>query len=197
MRWNWWTCNTSCFTGKNAWTSWSTLFLDWIKEFTRRTGSKEKCHTLFPIHVLRLGTTRSWKVFLYPFILLHWVFQARKVLLEQKAELIFCKWWPWSLSVWIASWLLMIPLWIHESDSVPGRSNRILWRFAQKIFLGFNTSWKYFQEKKITVSWQILHPDIEKPAKNLKSGRLKKSCARNMLKSVIKECFWSDFKILW
>jgi UDP-N-acetylglucosamine--N-acetylmuramyl-(pentapeptide) pyrophosphoryl-undecaprenol N-acetylglucosamine transferase len=149
----------------------------WIgsKNSLEEQEAKKNTIPFFPIHVLRLWTTKSWKIIFYPFILLYSVFQARRILLEQKTELIFCKWWPGSLSVWIASWLLIIPLWIHESDTIPGRSNRILGYFAQRVFLGFNTSWKFFQEKKITVSGQILHPDIEKPAKKFKIWKTDKN----------------------
>jgi len=37
----------------------------------------------------------------------------------------------------IAAWILRVPIVIHESDSVVGLSNRILLRFAKKIYLGF------------------------------------------------------------
>lgn len=139
----------------------------WIGSRNSLEQQEAKKNTIpfFPIHVLRLWTTKSWKILFYPFILIYWVLEARKILLEQKTEVIFCKWWPGSLSVWIASWLLAIPLWIHESDTIPGRSNRILGHLAQRVFLGFDISSRFFQGKKITISGQILHPDIVNPEK--------------------------------
>ena len=69
----------------------------------------------------------------------------------------------------------MIPLWIHESDTIPGKSNRILGFFADHIFLGFESSITFFQKQKVTVVGQILHPDIEKPAKDFKFWKTEKT----------------------
>tara|TARA_Y100001970_G_scaffold290274_1_gene423366 strand:- start:18628 stop:19692 length:1065 start_codon:yes stop_codon:yes gene_type:complete len=48
-----------------------------------------------------------------------------------------------SLSVGIASWILKIPLFIHEQNSVSGLSNRILNKISTKTFVAFKGS---FQE---------------------------------------------------
>ena len=44
--------------------------------------------------------------------------------------------------------LYLIPLYIHESDSVPGLANRILGRMANKIFISFQISAAYFNAAK-------------------------------------------------
>ncbi|MDP3696728.1 MAG: UDP-N-acetylglucosamine--N-acetylmuramyl-(pentapeptide) pyrophosphoryl-undecaprenol N-acetylglucosamine transferase [Candidatus Taylorbacteria bacterium] len=45
--------------------------------------------------------------------------------------------------------LFLIPVFIHESDSVPGLSNMLISKFATKVFLSFKTAEKYFEEAKV------------------------------------------------
>lgn len=132
----------------------------WIggNESNEELKAKENGISFSPIQTLKLTTTRSPKVLLYPFILLWWVIQAYQLMKKSRVELVFSKWWPGSVSVGIAAWILWLPLSIHESDTIPGRSNRILGELAQTVFLGFESAMKYFSEKKCTVIWQILDP---------------------------------------
>lgn len=46
----------------------------------------------------------------------------------------------------LAAWLLNIPLYIHEQNSIPGLTNKLLSRFAQKIFTGFPNAADYFKK---------------------------------------------------
>lgn len=48
----------------------------------------------------------------------------------------------------LAAKLYMIPLYIHESDSMPGLANRFLGRLANKIFVSFPISAAYFDQAK-------------------------------------------------
>ncbi len=49
----------------------------------------------------------------------------------------------------IVAKLYAIPLYIHESDSVPGLSNKILGTLANKVFVAFETAKSYFNPKKV------------------------------------------------
>jgi len=49
-----------------------------------------------------------------------------------------------SFPVGLASPLLKIPLFIQEQNSVPGKTNRLLSRFAAKAFVGFPSASSYF-----------------------------------------------------
>jgi UDP-N-acetylglucosamine--N-acetylmuramyl-(pentapeptide) pyrophosphoryl-undecaprenol N-acetylglucosamine transferase len=69
-------------------------------------------------------------------------------------NLIFSKGGPSSLVVVFAGWLLRIPIFIHDSDSIPGLTNKISSFFAKKIFLAFDSAKKYFKEKKTIVIGQ-------------------------------------------
>lgn len=48
--------------------------------------------------------------------------------------------------------LYLIPLYIHESDSVPGLANRILGRLANKIFTSFQISFAHFDQTKVVLT---------------------------------------------
>lgn len=52
----------------------------------------------------------------------------------------------------LAARLYFIPLFIHESDAVPGKANRFLARFAKKVFVSFEAAAGYFQNKNVILS---------------------------------------------
>ena len=58
-------------------------------------------------------------------------------LIQIRPQLVFCTGGFVGVPVGIAAFMLGIPVFIHESNAVPGLSNRILARVARKIFLGF------------------------------------------------------------
>jgi len=63
-------------------------------------------------------------------------------------DVIFSKGGPGSLPVVIVGWLYQIPVIVHESDSVPGVSNKISSFFSKKIAISFKESEKFFPKKK-------------------------------------------------
>ena len=116
----------------------------------------------YSIATTKLETTRSWRIFLYPFGIFRGFLRARKILQKKRQEYpnlcVFSKGGPGSIAVGLATWSLGIPLYIHESDTIPGQANRYVWYFATRIFLGFAEAWKYFPAWKSEVIGQILHP---------------------------------------
>lgn len=150
------------------------IWIGWANSLEESEAHKEKIK-FFQIKTLKLATIFSFKSLLYPFVLLRGIFVARKVLLDEKPDIVFSKWWPGSVAVGIASWLLSVPLWIHESDTVPGWSNRFLWHIAERIFLGFDTARKHFADLKCSVVWQIIDPEIRKPPKEYRYWKTSKN----------------------
>ncbi len=184
----------------------------WGKDSQEEQATRENNVEFMTIPTFKISTTRSPKILLYPFVLLRWILEARKILysvistearyerngdsqythcgwilldtwkrfldfgyrLRSKWQsqptskavnqqvCVFSKGWPWSVAVGIAAWSLGIPLYIHESDTIPGRSNRILGKIAMRIFLGFDSAKKYFNPEKCEVIWQILSRVFEK-----------------------------------
>lgn len=62
-------------------------------------------------------------------------------------DLIFSKGGPGSLSVVLAGWLYQIPVVIHESDSVPGLTNKFSSPAARKIAISFKESEEFFSKR--------------------------------------------------
>lgn len=66
-------------------------------------------------------------------------------------NVIFSKGGPGSLAVVIVGWFLRLPVFIHDSDSIPGLSNKVSSLFAKKIFISFSDAADYFFYKKRTI----------------------------------------------
>lgn len=54
-----------------------------------------------------------------------------------------------SLPLGIACLLKRAPLYLHEQNSVPSKTNRLLSRFSKRIFITFEFSKRYFPEEKV------------------------------------------------
>lgn len=63
---------------------------------------------------------------------------------------------PGALPVVFASWFFRVPVLIHESDVVPGLTNRISARFARRIAVSFESAVHHFPPSK--VAWSG-HPE--------------------------------------
>jgi UDP-N-acetylglucosamine--N-acetylmuramyl-(pentapeptide) pyrophosphoryl-undecaprenol N-acetylglucosamine transferase len=172
------------------------VWIGWSHSLEKREAEEANI-PFFRIATIKLSSMFSLNLLLYPFVVFMGIFQARSILLREKPEIVFSKGGPGSLSVGLAAWLLMIPLWIHESDTIPWRSNKILGIFAEKVFLWFVSGLKYFPKKKCTITGQILHPDLEKPPKKFKYWKTTKShvlvlCgsqwSRNIFRAIADRC---------
>lgn len=76
-------------------------------------------------------------------------------------NVIFSKGGPGSLQVILAAWLLRIPIFIHESDTIPGRSNRLAAKLADRVALAFAVAKKYFPAAKTAVLGQPIDPTFQ------------------------------------
>ena len=52
-----------------------------------------------------------------------------------------------SVPVVLAAKHLKVPVYLHEQNGFPGVSNKVLARFAERIFLGFESAARYFEDK--------------------------------------------------
>jgi UDP-N-acetylglucosamine--N-acetylmuramyl-(pentapeptide) pyrophosphoryl-undecaprenol N-acetylglucosamine transferase len=65
-------------------------------------------------------------------------------------DLIFSKGGYGSIPTALAGWFLQTPIFLHESDVIPGLANRIASRFAVEIFISFSIQeTEYFPSKKM------------------------------------------------
>jgi UDP-N-acetylglucosamine--N-acetylmuramyl-(pentapeptide) pyrophosphoryl-undecaprenol N-acetylglucosamine transferase len=75
-------------------------------------------------------------------------------------NVIFSKGGPSSFLVVFTGWVLTIPIVIHDSDAVPGLSNKISSFFVKKILLAFDAAVKYFKKEKTIIVGQPIDRDI-------------------------------------
>ncbi len=68
-----------------------------------------------------------------------------------RPTVIFSKGGPGTLPIILASRVFLTPLVIHDSDAVPGKSNRIASRFASRIELAFQDASPYFISTKTKI----------------------------------------------
>ena len=73
----------------------------------------------------------------FPFTFLRAVGRAKKILNEQKPDILFSKGGYVSLPLCYAAKKQKIPIILHESDSVSGNANKIVAKWADKICTGF------------------------------------------------------------
>ncbi len=90
---------------------------------------------------------------------LTWIVYSIYYILKYKIDIIFSKWWYVSLPLCIAWFLLRKKIYIHESDTIWGVSNKIISKIATKVFYTFPNEKTKLWGKYIT-SWQILNPDL-------------------------------------
>lgn len=75
-------------------------------------------------------------------------FQALWLMLYYMPDAVFAKGGYVSVMPALVAKLYMIPVYTHESDSVPGLANRIIGRLAKTVFTSFESAAKYFKPGK-------------------------------------------------
>jgi UDP-N-acetylglucosamine--N-acetylmuramyl-(pentapeptide) pyrophosphoryl-undecaprenol N-acetylglucosamine transferase len=91
--------------------------------------------------------------------------QAFFHLLFLNPDLIFSKGGFGSFPVVFSGWLLRTPIFLHESDSVPGLANRLLANFALEIFTSFPRN-PYFPQEKTVIVGNPIRTEILKGEKS-------------------------------
>lgn len=90
----------------------------------------------------------SWQNFIDAFKVPIGFFQALRIIGVFKPEIVFSKGGYVAVPVVFAAKILGIPVFVHESDVVPGLGNRICASVADKILLSFEESKKYFKNSE-------------------------------------------------
>lgn len=80
-------------------------------------------------------------------------------------DVVFSKGGYPSVPVTIAARILGIPLIIHESDTVPGRANKMAGKWAKKIAISFREAVDYFPKEKTAFVGHIVRPEVREPLK--------------------------------
>lgn len=108
----------------------------------------------------------SWENFLDVFKIPVGILQAFIALVRFRPKVIFCKGGYVSFPVAFAGWMTRIPVILHESDVVPGLSNKLSAWFATKVCVSFEESRKYFSEKKVVLTGNPVRKNIGRGDKN-------------------------------
>lgn len=74
-------------------------------------------------------------------------------------DVIFSKGGYGSIPATVAGWVLRVPIFLHESDAVPGKANRLAARFAWEIFVSFRKT-SYFPEGKMILIGNPIRREI-------------------------------------
>ena len=85
--------------------------------------------------------------------------QSFFLLLLINPDLVFSKGGSGSIGVTCAARILRIPVFLHESDVVPGFSNQVTSRWAKKIFVSFSKT-EYFELKKTIFTGNPIRNEI-------------------------------------
>jgi UDP-N-acetylglucosamine--N-acetylmuramyl-(pentapeptide) pyrophosphoryl-undecaprenol N-acetylglucosamine transferase len=85
--------------------------------------------------------------------------QSFFIILKMKPDLVFSKGGSGSISVTFSARLLNIPIFIHESDAIPGLSNQETSKWAKKIFTSFPKT-EYFNPDDIKLVGNPIRSEI-------------------------------------
>jgi UDP-N-acetylglucosamine--N-acetylmuramyl-(pentapeptide) pyrophosphoryl-undecaprenol N-acetylglucosamine transferase len=83
-----------------------------------------------------------------------------KILQNEKPDLIFSTGGFVSVPVCIIGWLKKIPIYLHEQTATVGLANRVVGKFAKKIYIAFESSKKYFKKTKTLLVGDIVRDAI-------------------------------------
>ncbi len=75
-------------------------------------------------------------------------------------DVIFSKGGYGSFTIVIVGWIYRIPIIIHESDSIPGITNRLLGRLAKNIAISFIRSAGYFNKEKCALTGNPIREEL-------------------------------------
>lgn len=92
--------------------------------------------------------------FVDPFKVVFGIFLAFFKLLKLYPDVIFSKGGYDALPTCIAGWLLRIPIVMHESDSIPGKTSRLIAKFADRIAVSYPDAAAYFDSNKTAYTGQ-------------------------------------------
>lgn len=131
----------------------------------------EVCDRPYTISAGKVNRHFTPRNFIEPFKTCWGWLRAMMILLREMPDVIFSKGGYVSFPVAFAAWIFRIPVVVHESDAIPGLSNRILGKLSKRIVLGFKQASRYFLSGKTIVVGNIARPAVREG--NAQRGREK------------------------
>jgi len=83
-----------------------------------------------------------------------------KILNEEKPDLIFSTGGFVTVPVCLVGMIKKIPIYLHEQTATIGLANKIVGKFAEKIYISFESSQKYFKGKNVKLVGNIVRETI-------------------------------------
>jgi len=117
----------------------------------------------------KLRTYFSFLNFLDVFKIIFGIFGAIFKLFTIYPDVVFGKGGYASFPTIFAAVVLRIPIFIHESDSAPGRVNKWAGRFAKRIAVSFIGAADYFPKNNVAWTGNPVRSEIEHPAEKQKA----------------------------
>jgi UDP-N-acetylglucosamine--N-acetylmuramyl-(pentapeptide) pyrophosphoryl-undecaprenol N-acetylglucosamine transferase len=90
------------------------------------------------------------------------VIDSFKILSEEKPDLIFSTGGFVSVPVCLVGWIKNIPIYLHEQTATVGLANKIVSKFAKKIYISFESSQKYFKNRNVKLVGNIVREAVTK-----------------------------------
>ncbi|MCX6763135.1 MAG: undecaprenyldiphospho-muramoylpentapeptide beta-N-acetylglucosaminyltransferase [Candidatus Moranbacteria bacterium] len=90
------------------------------------------------------------------------IIQCLWLLVRWMPDAIFSKGGYASVPVVLVGWLYRIPILVHESDCVPGISNIVLGKFAERVAISYPDAEKNFPPSQVVLTGNPLREDIAK-----------------------------------
>ncbi len=78
-------------------------------------------------------------------------------------DVVFSKGGFAAVPVVLAAKVLRIPIVIHESDTIPGRTTKLTAKYADRIAISFKEASKYFDSKKVALVGHLVRRELQKP----------------------------------
>jgi UDP-N-acetylglucosamine--N-acetylmuramyl-(pentapeptide) pyrophosphoryl-undecaprenol N-acetylglucosamine transferase len=122
--------------------------------------------TFIPISAGKMRRYASVSNFFDFFKTFFGIISALKKVFDIYPDVIFSKGAYASFPVLVAAKILRIPVIIHESDSVPGKTNLWAAKFAKKIAISYPEAAKYFPKEKIAYTGNPLRKAVLNTTKN-------------------------------
>lgn len=112
----------------------------------------------------KIRTYTSLKNFFDLFKISWGIIQAIWIMFVIYPDVVFAKGGYVSFPALVAARLLRIPVFIHESDSIPGRVNRWAGKFAAHVSISYEETADYFATDKIALTGNPIRPEVSQPA---------------------------------
>lgn len=120
-----------------------------------------------------------WNLLDLPKFFLGWI-QALWKIFWFRPDAAFSKGGPGALPVLLACRFYSIPIAIHESDSIPGKTNLYSGKIAEKIFISFESAKNFFRNKnKVLLAGNPVRPDLLDFDKSLSGNQLKSAAKQS------------------